>query len=146
MEEASTRTATTTISVRATNDFRGAEIVSIARMEILGAGTIATFFGAQLVPTHFEPMEKTTWMAVREGGGTVQTLVVQADSSNRLFAPGEPDASATLKYVSFVGWGKEDRILIKGTAGDDYLFGSDKADSFRRRRRQGRALRPPRQG
>lgn len=119
--------ADNTISVRATNDFRGADIVHIDWIEILGAETTATFFNGQLIhPDFFEGVQEYKMrVSGAEDGGTVQTLVVQADSD----VPGK-DAAATLKYVSLYRWGKEDQIFINGTAGDDYLFGSNKADIF----------------
>ena len=60
-------------------------------------------------------------------GGTVQSLVVQAQPTGY---PSAPDAYANLKYYSFYDWGQEDLILVNGTSGADFLSGSDVADIF----------------
>ena len=104
-----------------------------SRIEILGAGTTATFFDDQLSPPRnfFEGIEEVEYGGRAEKDGrTVQTLVVQANSE-RYFVPGEPDASATLKYVSFRRVGaRKIGSSSTGPQEDDYLFGSNKADTF----------------
>ena len=119
-----------TISVRATNDFRGADITDIEWIEILGAGTTATFFDGQLqVPdANFVDKEKMI-VEAEKGGNTVQTLIVHAEPTG-FPANSDPDAIVSLKYVSFWNWGKEDQIFIYGTDENDFLFGSEVADIF----------------
>jgi Ca2+-binding RTX toxin-like protein len=116
------------IRVSATNDFRGAEITDIEFIDILGAGTTATFFDDQLRVADANFVDKDTMNVwAEESGGAVQTLVVYADPID---SGGVLDAYASLKYVSFSFWGKEDVILIKGTGEDDFLFGSYEADTI----------------
>jgi Ca2+-binding RTX toxin-like protein len=112
-----------TISVRATNDFRGAEITDIEWIEIIGDGTVATFSDDQLVVPFADFVDKNTMEIDAQGAaaGTVQTLVVEVDPS---------DGRASLRYVSFWGWEEEDRILINGNAESNFLFGSFYADDI----------------
>lgn len=118
-----------TISIRATNDFRGAAITDIEAIELIGDGTVASFTWDQLrVP--FDDFVDKNGMIVRgdQDGTSVQTLVVHVEPSGNAGGSG---GIASLRYYSFYDWGEEDQVLVEGAEGDDILVGSDIGETIR---------------